>query len=86
MRNLSHEWTKHLDDTKKEDFSKTIRNSTIVLTRLYEILSEYERDVDQANISDDFESPNWGLRQANRLGRKQAYYKIKQLINFIGLQ
>jgi hypothetical protein len=58
-----------------------VRNSTLLLTRLKEIIEDYERQLQNNSLSlDDFKDPNWSHKQAHRNGSYSAYKKIKDLI------
>jgi len=78
-------WTKHLGKPEeKERFEKVLRNSTIVLSRLLEILEEEENLLDNQETSpSQFDNPSWAHKQAFRLGEKSRIKKLKDLLGFI---
>lgn len=82
---LAIDWTKHIKDPQgKEDYEKAIRNSTLALGRLKEITKE---KINNSNITDislsSYDSPNWGLRQADSVGYRRALNEIDQLLSFL---
>jgi len=83
-RNLSVEWTKHLKDkSAKEDFEKLLRNSTISLGRLREILEEKLTALDRSEVkSDVYDSPNWAYKQADVNGMRRVLMNIIALLDF----
>lgn len=82
-KGLNSLWTRHLPPAQQEDFSKLVRNSTQLLTRLKSILEERERELNQVSFSvDDFKDPNWSHKQAHRLGSLAELKRLKDLIPF----
>lgn len=83
MQPLSTAWTQHLSGKDKEDFEVIVRNSTLLLTRLKEIIEESERALQSQSYSvKDFEDPNWSHKQAFRNGELARLSKLKALIPF----
>jgi hypothetical protein len=78
-------WTRHIrDPVKKADFEKVIRNSSLLLSRLKEILEEEKRSLDSQDASlESFSDPNWPYKQAFNLGQKA---RIEKLISLISLE
>lgn len=80
-------WTKHLNSSGKEAqeaFEKTLRNSTLVLNRLRQILDERENSINQQEFSiSDYDSNSWHYKQAHRNGQRSMLKEIKDLIKFI---
>lgn len=79
---ISTDWTKHLKDQKeKKEFESVVRSSSFLLSRLRDLLSEYEREIDLSETKlDVYDSPSWSHKQAHQNGRRQAYRKIKELL------
>lgn len=79
------EWVKALPTEKeRKDFEKILRNSILVLNRLYEILDERQRNLDSQEINPkDFDVPNWAYKQAYRNGQKSILKDLKDLFNFL---
>jgi hypothetical protein len=76
-------WTKSLKTTEaKQAFYKQFRNSADVLSRLAEMINEDLAGMDASDTSkDDFDTPNWALKQSNRIGQRTYAAKILKLIN-----
>lgn len=78
-------WFKHISDPdKKTDFEKLLRNSTLSLGRLREIIRELKEALHKTERSSSvYESPSWAFQQAHINGMLQAYSNIDQLLSFI---
>ena len=76
-------WTKNLRTTEQSQaFYKQFRNSADVLSRLAEIIKEDLASMDASDMSkDDFDIPNWAVKQSNRIGQRSYAVKILKLIN-----
>jgi hypothetical protein len=85
MRGLPLEWTKGIHDPKKKEaFEATIRNSHVVLERLYDILVEREGELTSSECTvSDYDTPNWDVRQAHRNGERSQIRKLKDLLSFM---
>lgn len=82
-RPLSSAWTQKLQGQDKADFETIVNNSTLLLTRLKEIIVDQERSLHNLNTSlDDFKDPNWSHKQAFRNGQLAAYKLLKEIIPF----
>jgi hypothetical protein len=84
MKPLAINWTKHLSDPqRKEDFEKTLRNSTLVLDRLKAILTEWEAQLAaEGSTKDQYSSPAWSHLQAHRNGERGTLKKVRELLDF----
>lgn len=83
MKPLSTAWTQHLSGDAKSDFEKIVRNSTLLLTRLQQIIDEKEKALLGTSYSlSDFEDPNWSHKQAFRNGQLADLKFFKTLIPF----
>lgn len=84
MRKLATEWTKHLKDQEaKAEFEKLLRNSTISLGRLREILEDKLQALDRSEVkTDNYDSPNWAFRQADLNGTRRILMNIIDLLSF----
>lgn len=84
MKALSTEWFRGVSPEKKADFETVIRNSTMALGRLYELLDEWEEEITRAETKiSDFDTPNWGERQAYRNGDRSRIRKLRDLLSFL---
>jgi (p)ppGpp synthase/HD superfamily hydrolase len=67
----------------KQDLELTIRNSTIVLGRLREILEEELRTLENKQIAHDYSDASWPYKQADFNADKR---RIKWLIDLISIE
>lgn len=81
---LNTAWTQQIKDQKaREDFAVIVRNSTLLLTRMKEIIEDRERQLNNSSFSDDdFKDPNWSHKLAKRIGRLAELKLMKDLIPF----
>lgn len=71
-----------LNDPKaKQDLELTIRNSTLVLGRLREILEDQLRELDRQEMTPDYKEASWSHRQADRNGYRRHCKETIDLIN-----
>lgn len=82
---LAVDWTKHIsNEDAKEDFAKVVYNSTVVLMRLRDMLTEYEKELARIEVkSDSYENSAWCFKQAHINGRKQELKRLKDLLSFL---
>jgi hypothetical protein len=78
------EWSSHISDPEKqEEFESLVRNSTIVLGRLHDIIQKKIDTLNKRKLSDEgFKDPNWALMQANHLGKIKQLLDIQKLTEF----
>lgn len=77
------DWTKNLKETPaQENFKQQLYRSSDVLSRLSDLLTEYEKSLDR-NETDpaSFDTPNWDYKQAYKNGYRACLLKIKELVN-----
>jgi len=76
-------WTKHLKTKEeRERFEKVLRGSSILITRLLQILEEEEQALSNIEVSSqEFDNPSWAYKQAFRLGEKSRIKKLKDLLS-----
>lgn len=81
---LDTRWIRQISDKEaKDNFEKLVRNSTLLLSRLKEIIEERERELHAKAFSEsDFDSSSWSHKQAARLGRLAELKAFKDLIPF----
>lgn len=81
---MDTKWAADLPAERREDFKKLLENSQAQFSRLLQIIEDDEKAIERQETSkDDFETPSWALKQANRLGEKKAYRKVKDLLSFV---
>jgi len=83
---LSVEWTEHLqnDKTAKDQLELAVRNSTVALVRLLEILEKKKASLErvEANTT-QYEHPSWSHKQAHLNGKRASLDEIITLLQFI---
>lgn len=78
---LSTAWTQGLTGEAKSNFESLVRNSTLLLSKLKEIIEDKERSLQALSLSaDDFKDPNWSHKQAFRNGELSSLKKMKDII------
>ena len=78
------DWIAGLSAEAKESFLSILFNNTTLLERFLLILSNMEKSLDRAEISDEhFKTPEWAYRQAAYLGERKALTRVKSLFSFI---
>ena len=70
----SGRWTAGLSEKDKDLMEELLGVNNKVLDRLKEICYNMVKDSETNNS--DYESPNWGLRQADRIGYRRALEQI----------
>jgi hypothetical protein len=80
-------WTKHLrEPTQRENFEAVLRNSTLALTRLHQIITEKEESLSSTEASlETYKDAGWPYLQAHINGRKAELKELKALLDFIKL-
>jgi len=73
----SGRWTAGLSNEEKSRFEEIIGINNKVLDRLVEIC--YNMCKESEKTSNDFDSPNWALRQADSIGYRRALAKVIEL-------
>ena len=68
-----------LDPKEKEEFLRLLQNSALI-RRIEEVLDEWIR-AESSVPKDDYDSPSWSHKQADRNGSLRAYNKVKQLLD-----
>lgn len=76
---LSTAWFEGVSEDKKKDTEDSIKHSTIVLRQLKKILEKQITSLDRTTL-EDYETPSWAYKEADRLGQLRAYRKILALI------
>jgi predicted metal-dependent HD superfamily phosphohydrolase len=68
------------DEKKKNDFESTIRNSTVVLDRLLEILTAQEESLNSFESNLENYDDGWLAKQAYVNGRKSHICDLRKLL------
>lgn len=84
MSGIPLEWLKSLHtDKERQDFEEVLRNSTMVVDRLIELLDEWDADLTNKDLREaDFDTPNWEVKQAARIGDRRRIKKLRDLFSF----
>jgi hypothetical protein len=82
---LATVWTQGIhDDKKKADFEGAIRNSTVALGRLKEIIEVSEEAIySQMSRDTDYSQTDWAYKAAHRNGQLEMLRKFKDLLAFL---
>ena len=85
MKSISIEWIRHLKTKQEqEEFEKSLRHTTEVLSRLRTIVEEKIQSVDREEISSSsYENPAWAYKQAHANGERAGLTKVLQLLAFL---
>ena len=78
-------WTQHLKtEEQKERFLQALRNDTLVLGRLKDILEEDLESFNRKEVrSDSYDSPSWAFQQAHYNGVRQQLLALQDLLSFL---
>lgn len=83
MNKLPQVWSKGLNAKDKEAIEYVLRNNSILIPRLLEIIQEMENEEIRAETDlNEYDSPSWSHKAADRNGARRAYRKIKNLFQF----
>lgn len=85
MHSLDVTWTKHLrKEEDKKNLELALRNSVVVLGRLYEILEEKERELTSKELSHEaYSNASWAYAQADINGARRVLRDLKKLLRFL---
>lgn len=73
----SGKWTAGLEGEAKQNFEEMLGVNNKVLDRLLTICYNMSNELE--DLSSDFDTPNWALRQANLVGQRAILDKIIKL-------
>ena len=79
---LISKWFIGVPEERKEEVEGAIKHSRVALDQLVKIIESEKMALDQTTFIEDYETPAWDYKQADRLGQLRAYRKILALINF----
>jgi len=75
-------WTQHCKDEKeKEALLFILQNNRVLIDRLLLILEKFEAEEDVLTTQ-DYDSPSWAYKQADRNGAVRSLRKVKKLFDF----
>lgn len=78
-------WLKGLEGKEKQDFEAYLRNSTVLVDKLIEILSDHIEALERKQIQEEFyKDPELFARLCYLNGQLAAYNKVINLFHFRG--
>ena len=81
---LDSRWLRNVEPDKKAKFEQALRNDTLVLGRLLEILEEeYANSQGQEENESQFDNPNWQFKVAYRAGLRAQLKRVVTLLSFL---
>lgn len=81
---LDSRWLRKVEPDKKAKFEQALRNDTLVLGRLLEILEEEHANFQaQEETEAQFDNPNWQFKVAYRAGQRAELKRVMTLLNFL---
>ncbi len=73
------DWTKNIKDPEeKATFIVSVKSASHVLERMAEILCD-KLEADAKSLKDDYHSPTWAYRQADKVGYARALREVIDL-------
>lgn len=79
---INTKWIRKVEPDKQENLEKLIRNSTIVLSRLKQIVEDDLVEMEKVPVS-DYEHPSWSHKQAHENGKKEYARQMLTLLSFL---
>lgn len=78
-------WTQHLKSKEQQErFLQALKNDTLVLGRLRDIIEEEIEAVGRREVrSDSYDSPSWAYQQAHYNGVRQQLLALRDLLSFL---
>ncbi len=74
-------WKEGLSPEKKKEIDLEFSSSVILRNRLTQILNKkIKSSINEARLKSSYESPNWGLLQADAIGYERALLEVISLI------
>ena len=77
---INSKWTSNLNGKPKKDFEDVVKNSSMLLDRLTEIVEQQIESI-QNTSKEDYDNSAWAYKQADRNGQVRAYRDILKLTN-----
>ena len=80
---IPHVWFKGVEEDKKKDFEAYLRNSTILVDKLIEIILDQIEALERKQIQEDFyDKPELYAKLCYLNGQLAAYNKVISLFHF----
>lgn len=82
---IATRWTQHLkSEEQKARFLQALRNDTLVLGRLKEVIEEDLAALSRREVrTDSYDSPSWAYQQAHYNGMRQSLMQLQDLLSFL---
>ena len=76
-------WFAGQDAHRSVELQKSLRPSDPVLIRLKQIVTKEKASVESPKTMEEYDSPSWSHKQADRLGQIRAYENLLTLLEFV---
>lgn len=84
MQSLPTTWLKNKTKAEQEAITSLLSNSSSLCNALVEILDQLDAEEQRVELNqDEYDSPSWSHKQADRNGARRAYRRIKALFSFM---
>lgn len=84
MTKLPLVWSKGLSEKDKEALEYVLRNNSILIPKLVEIIDQMiDEETRSETTLSDYDSPSWSHKQADRNGARRAYKRIRSLFSYM---
>jgi hypothetical protein len=81
MTKINSKWIAGIENP--EEFESKMIEQKELFKRLYELLEQKERANDKDKLrKNNYDSPNWGMRQADSIGYGRCLQEMKALLNY----
>lgn len=78
---MNIDWVKSIKDPEeRKKFEQYLRANTKLLDMLTQIVYNYVRESEHS-LDDDYDSPSWAYKAADRNGEARAYKKVLKLLD-----
>lgn len=72
-------WFMDLPKDQQEGFKKQVNSAKDVLEKLEQIIRDKTKEI---TLSDDYDSPSWAYKQADRNGYNRALTEVLNILKF----
>ena len=84
MTKLPLVWSKGLSPKDVEALEYVLRNNSILIPKLLEIIDQMTEEETSAETTlKEYDSPSWGYKQADRNGARRAFKKVRNLFSYL---
>lgn len=83
-KGFTTEWVRHLPEEERKEFEQLVRNSTVVLGRLMQIIDMKIESIEREELNKEtYENPGYPYWQAHVNGRVGGLSEIRRLLEFM---